>query len=180
MRCLTNVSCSNPECSNMITITVKQKREFFTEFFLKYGKVCSPYCSKACQEKHMMELSKSKFYVSGNLKNHESALILKGINSVKRIKNKETHIIAGNDTEVRARLLREKLLLMKKKSKERRMLSIEVRVFLSKELPKGLKVANKNTRIYSRRVMKKLIDLFPNEFRMGKNEKNLLYIEFIE
>ena len=103
----TKVSCSNPECSNLITMLVEQKRELMTDNFLKYGKISLPYCSKSCQEKHQIELSKSKFYISGNLKNHETALILKGINCVKRVKDRETHIIAGNDTEVRARLLPE-------------------------------------------------------------------------
>lgn len=180
MKVLTEVSCSNPDCSNMITITLKQKREFFTEYFLKYGKIVAPYCSKSCREKHMIELSRSKFYISGNLKNHKNVLIFKGINSVKRIKDKETHIIAGNNTEVRAKLLREKLLLMKRKSEKRCILSTEVSVFLSEELSEGLKVTNRNTRTYSRRVMEKLVNLFPDEFRMGKNDKNLLYVEFVE
>jgi len=68
MQNLTHVSCSYPECSNLITISVKQKRELLTDNFLKYGKSSMIYCSKSCQEKHLIELSKSKFYVSKNSK----------------------------------------------------------------------------------------------------------------
>ena len=81
---------------------------------------------------------------------------------------------------VKLGLLREKLFLMKRKNEKKHMLSTEVSLFLSKELPERLKVTNKNIRTYSRRVMEKMVDLFPDEFRIGKNEKNLLYIEFVE
>lgn len=80
----TNVSCSNPDCSNLITIPVDQKRELLTDNFLKYGKVSLIYCCKACQEAHQAKLSESKFFEKGNLKNHESALVRKGVTIKKR------------------------------------------------------------------------------------------------
>jgi hypothetical protein len=71
----TEVSCSNPECSTLITITVEQKRELLTENYLKYGKISFLYCSKECQESHQTKLAESKFFEKGNLKNHESASV---------------------------------------------------------------------------------------------------------
>lgn len=80
----TNVSCSNPECSHLITISVEQKRVLLTDNFLKYGKVSLIYCSKACQEAHQAKLAESKFFEKGNLKNHSSALVRKGATVKKR------------------------------------------------------------------------------------------------
>ncbi len=80
----TNVSCTNPECSNLITIPIEQKRELFTENYLKYGKIPLLYCCKACQDAHYLELSESKFFEKGHLKNHESALVRKGYSVEKR------------------------------------------------------------------------------------------------
>jgi hypothetical protein len=82
----TKVSCSNPECSKFITITIEQKRELFTYNYLKYGKIPLIYCSKHCQETHYQKLSESKFFERGSLKNHESALIKKGVSFEKRWK----------------------------------------------------------------------------------------------
>jgi hypothetical protein len=85
----TNVSCTNPECSNLITIPIEQKRELFTENYLKYGKIPLLYCCKACQDAHYLELSESKFFEKGHLKNHESALVRKGYSVEKRWRRAE-------------------------------------------------------------------------------------------
>lgn len=82
----TKVSCSNPECSKMITLTIEQKRELLTYNYLKYGKIPLIYCSKTCQELHYQKLSESKFFEKGVLKNHESALIKIGASVNKRWK----------------------------------------------------------------------------------------------
>lgn len=80
----TQVSCSNPECSTLITISTEQKKELLTDNYLKYGKVSLIYCSKSCQDLHQSKLAESKFFEKGNLKNHSSALVRKGVTFKKR------------------------------------------------------------------------------------------------
>lgn len=116
----------------------------------------------------------SKLYYK---KYYNPKLKVKVADDLKSLKNKE--LICGNDTEIRAQLLRKKLLLIKELTDRTFMLPTDVSKFLAKELPNKVKVTHKNTRIYSRRVMHKTVQLFPNEFRIGKNEKRILYIEFI-
>lgn len=65
-------------------MSIDQKRELLTDNFLKYGKVSMIYCCKACQEAHQIKLSESKFFEKGNLKNHSSALVRKGVSFKKR------------------------------------------------------------------------------------------------
>lgn len=96
----TILSCSNPDCSNLFTISVKQKKVLLTENYLKYGKVSMPYCSKACQENHFMKLSQSRFFEKGYLKNHEAALVREGANVKKRWKNKGEIELTNEETEL--------------------------------------------------------------------------------
>jgi len=54
------VSCSYPECSNTIPMTIAQKHAFFTTYPKRYGKLALPYCSKECREKHFNDLQSEK------------------------------------------------------------------------------------------------------------------------
>jgi hypothetical protein len=72
---LVPVSCTNPECSEVIWITKKQKRQLFLDYFLRYGRVEFPYCSKACQEEHVRALSASTQFKPAPIKDHGEGLI---------------------------------------------------------------------------------------------------------
>jgi hypothetical protein len=175
----TNVSCFNPDCSNLITIPLEQKRELFLEDFLKYGKFSLPYCSKRCQELHQEELKKAKFLTAGTLKNHESALIVYGADTTKRFKEGEIKRITGNKTEQRAKALRDKLLSMKVRDGRRYLTSVEVHDFLKTELPDDLKIKWAGGRPATHDVMKKTKSLFPKDISINSTEKNYQEIEFI-
>lgn len=132
----------------------------FTEDYLKYGKFSPPYCSKKCQEQHLQALSKSKFVVLGSLKNHESALVVHGADTTKRLKETEVVIITGNLTEQRARLVYEKILSMKIRNKKRFLTSREVQTFLLTELPADLKPSEHKIDVTAWVVMNKCKELF--------------------
>lgn len=83
------MACSNPACDELVEITPEQKRVLLVENFLKYGKISLVYCCKGCQEEHQRELSRSKFFLSGDLKNHESAIVREGCSVKKREKVSE-------------------------------------------------------------------------------------------
>ena len=72
---LVQVSCTNPDCPNLIWITKKQKRKIYLESFLRYGRIELPYCCKACQEAHMKALSASIQFTPSPIKNHGEGLI---------------------------------------------------------------------------------------------------------
>jgi hypothetical protein len=57
---IVQVSCSNPDCDELIPMTRIQKRKFFSVYYQKYRQVVLPYCCKACQEKHQEELKGAK------------------------------------------------------------------------------------------------------------------------
>lgn len=80
------MACSNPLCDELVEVTAEQKRALLVDNFLKYGKLSLVYCCKGCQEEHQRELSRSKFFLAGDLKNHESALIREGCSVKKREK----------------------------------------------------------------------------------------------
>jgi hypothetical protein len=52
------ISCTNPDCDNLIPTTREQKRIFFTDHFLKYNRIELPYCSRGCRQAHQHELNK--------------------------------------------------------------------------------------------------------------------------
>jgi hypothetical protein len=60
---IVQVSCSNPDCNNLIPMTTTQKRKFFSVYYVKYGQVVLPYCCKDCQKKHMEELQGARTQV---------------------------------------------------------------------------------------------------------------------
>lgn len=113
---LTPVICAYPECSNMVWITVKQKRELIINNYLKYGDLSAGICcSQECQQKLLNELSQSKFLTTGNVKNRERALIVEGADVLKRPKEEEVLIITGTKTQQRTSCIVNKLLSMKER-----------------------------------------------------------------
>jgi hypothetical protein len=164
----------------MITIPIEQKREFLTENFLKYGKFVLPYCSKKCEETHQAELAKSKFLIAGTLKNHEQALLLKGVNTSKRFKNKDILLLAGNNTELQARLLREKLILIQEGGNVKPFASKDIQSFILKDLPPELIPDDKNIYRAAWRIMNKCRELFPNEILIESNDGENRTIRFIK
>ncbi|MHC1576879.1 MAG: ParB N-terminal domain-containing protein [Methanosarcinaceae archaeon] len=53
---LTLCSCANPDCDNFVTLTRSQRRKFFTTYYIKYGQIELPYCSKECSDIHQRAL----------------------------------------------------------------------------------------------------------------------------
>ena len=170
--------CSYPECSNMIWITVKQKRELKTFNVLKYGDSSDVYCCKECQEKHLKELSEAEFLTKGNLKNREYALIINGADVSKRSKEKEVHIITGNTREQRARALRDYLRSLCGKRKI--LTSDGVQEFLFINVSSNLKTVSRKDRVAAWRVMKKCKEMFPMEISIEFYNERDKYIEYIK
>lgn len=179
MNVFTTVACCNPECGLSIFILIELKREIFNYNIIEFGKVSLIYCSKKCADAHHAKLSESNFFEIGNLEKFHDNLWVNEFDIRKRVKNKEKPILKNTDIEIRAKALKKKLLVLRKTTEKTSMLSTEVSHFLVKELPRELKVTHKNTRIYSRRVMLKTVELFPHQFKIDKNENGILYIEFL-
>jgi hypothetical protein len=93
---------------------------------------------------------------------------------------KETVLVAGNETEVRARLLRDKLPSVSYRNGKKYMLGPEVQKFLLHEVPEEHRATEKGVRQAVIEVMRKAVEQFPNEVRIGKNNKKRNYIEYIE
>jgi hypothetical protein len=86
---------------------------------------------------------------------------------------KENVLIAGNKTEIRAQLLRDKLPEVEYRNGTRFMNSQEVQKFLLCEVP-----IEHRTKKYD--VMKKAHETFPEILRLPKNKKRLNIIKFLE
>jgi len=52
---IVTVSCFNPECSNQINLTIRQKRDQLISFPKKYGKMVFICCCETCQQR-LLEL----------------------------------------------------------------------------------------------------------------------------
>lgn len=176
---LTPMICAYPECSNMIWITVQQKREFKTYNVLKYGDSLDPYCSIECQQKHLKELAESEFLDKKNIKNREYALSIHGADEylLKRSKEQNVHLVTGNTREQRARSLREYLISIH--GKRKLMLSNEVQEFLFLKTPNSIKTMTRKDRVAAWRVMKKCKEMFPHEISIGFINGKDKYIELI-
>lgn len=187
---LTPMICANPDCSEMFFITKKQKRELKTENVLKYGVSSDLYCSPDCMQKHLNELSEAKFLDSGNLKNREYALIVHGADVTKRPKEKEVHLITGNDTEQRASCVVEKLLSMSERRikllKEKQFIKMkyltpkEIQVFLLTGIDQALKVNPDRIQVTASEIMNRSLEMFPNVVSIewvNKKERVLVSIK---
>jgi len=176
----TDITCSNPRCSQKITITVEQKIELLEENFLKYGKISLIYCCKACQDEHLQKLSESKFVRKGTLKNHEYALIVHDADVTKRQKGREVHLITGNIRELRASVLREKLSSVIPRDKRKYMTSKEVQDFFIKDTSGKLKANSNSAATVAWRTMNKCEKMFPLEvsiFELNEKDRGIEYIK---
>lgn len=176
----TIVFCDYPECSNSILIPIKLKKHLLTTNVVKYSKTSSFFCSTECRDVHFKCLSESELFHLETVKNHKFSMYRNDFDHSKLMRRKNEPIIGRNKTEIWAKLLKKKILFIKEVTGKNYLLSTDVSKFLAKELHGSLKVTYKNTRIYSRRVMLKAVLLFPNEFRIRKNEKGILVIELIK
>ena len=176
---LTPMICSYPECSNMIWITVKQKRELKTFNVLKYGDSSDVYCCKECQEKHLKELSEAEFLTKGNLKNREYALIIRGADISKRPKEPELHILTGTKTELRVKCVVEKLMSISAREKRKYLTAKEIQEFLLTEINNDLKGNPDRIQVTASEIMTKTGELFPNVVSIeyvNKKDRVLLLI----
>jgi len=57
---LVEMPCWNPYCSNTVTMTPIQKRDFLISFVKKYDKVVLPFCCNECREKTMKMIEEGK------------------------------------------------------------------------------------------------------------------------
>ena len=172
MQALTMVNCSYPECSKLFYITVEQKRELKTFHYLKYGKTADVYCSKDCQVRHLKDLSEAEFLRKGTLKNREYALIVHDADVTKRLKEKEVHLITGNETEQRIRCVVEKLLSMSERRiklfngnqflKMKYITPKEIQSFLLMEVDEGIRVNPERIQVTASEIMTKSTEMFPD------------------
>lgn len=174
------IICDYPECSNSILIPFKLKKRLKTTNAKKYSKISNFFCSKECRNSHFKLLSESEFFHLETIKNNKLSLCRNDFDLSKLNKWKNEPITGRNKTEIWAKLLKRKILSIEEITGQNYMLSTDVSKFLAKGLHGNWKVTYKNTRIYSRRVMHKTVQLFPNEFRIQKNEKGILSIELIK
>lgn len=94
---------------------------------------------------------------------------------------KETVLVTANETEVRARLIRDYIRSVPERNGKRYMLGPELQKYmLSEKFPSEHRPTEKGVRQASIDVMKKVVEQFPNEVRMGKNSKKRNFIEYIE
>ena len=96
--------------------------------------------------------------------------------------HKET-VFAGNDTEIRAGLLKKKLSECDMRNGKRFMISREVQRFLlSSEVPEKYRVdgGKSSARKAAYDVMNKAYEMYPNDLVLTKNRKNVNVIEFLE
>jgi len=176
----TDVSCSNPECSHRITITVDQKRELLTENFLKYGKISLIYCCKACQEAHQAKLAESKFLYKGALKNHEYALIVHGADVSKRPKEREVHIITGKRMEQRAYCLMEELMSLTPVKKRKIMYPMDIQKFIRTKLQGKLRVNEARIQVTASELIEICGQLYPNEISIIQIDGKTRALEYIK
>lgn len=92
----------------------------------------------------------------------------------------ETMILAGNETEVRARLLKTRVQSSNMLNGKRQMNSKDVQRFLLEEIPEEHRTTKTSARKVAFDVMKKTQELFPEQIKLVKNKKGLNVIEFLE
>lgn len=93
----------------------------------------------------------------------------------------EVVMVAGNVTEIRARLLKEKLFSVNPRNGKRFMVSSEIASFLLKEVAEEYKTTEIAARKAALDTMKKALEMYPNELRETKAKKrNAKVIEYID
>jgi len=175
------VICAYPECSNMVWITVKQKRELIVTNYLKYGNLSAGICcSRECQQKLLDEYNESEFLTKGTIKNREYALVIQGCDVAKRPKESIVKLIVGNTTEQQARCLIEELMSLINIGNKKKLTSNEVQTFLLTKLPATIKPNGDEIAVTAWRVMNKCKELYPDAIQIERSNEKDRYIELIK
>ena len=107
------------------------------------------------------------------------ALLSERINDASLPVLRET-VFSGNETEVRARLLKDHLQDVNMRNGKRFLTSQEVQKYLLYEIDEAHRTTEKAARKVANDVMKKAFEMFPESLILTKNKKRLNVIEFIE
>ena len=111
--------------------------------------------------------------------NAQLSLIADRINDASLPVLRET-VFSGNETEVRARLLKDHLSDVDMRNGKRFLTSQEVQKYLLHEITEAHRTTEKAARKVANDVMKKAFEMFPESLILTKNKKRLNVIEFIE
>jgi hypothetical protein len=107
------------------------------------------------------------------------ALLSERINDASLPVLRET-VFSGNETEVRARLLKDHLQDVNMRNGKRFLTSQEVQKYLLHEITEAHRTTEKAARKVANDVMKKAFEMFPESLLLTKNKKRLNVIEFVE
>ena len=107
------------------------------------------------------------------------ALLSERINDASLPVLRET-VFSGNETAVRARLLKDHLPDVDMRNGKRFLTSQEVQKYLLHEITEAHRTTEKAARKVANDVMKKAFEMFPESLILTKNKKRLNVIEFIE
>lgn len=111
--------------------------------------------------------------------NAQLSLIADRINDASLPVLRET-VFSGNETEVRARLLKDHLSDVDMRNGKRFLTSQEVQKYLLHEITEAHRTTEKAARKVANDVMKKAFEMFPESLILTKNKKRLNVIEYIE
>jgi len=111
--------------------------------------------------------------------NAQLSLIADRINDASLPVLRET-VFSGNETEVRARLLKDHLPDVGMRNGKRFLTSQEVQKYLLYEIDEAHRTTEKAARKVANDVMKKAFERFPESLILTKNKKRLNVIEFVE
>lgn len=111
--------------------------------------------------------------------NAQLSLIADRINDASLPVLRET-VFSGNETEVRARLLKDHLSDVDMRNGKRFLTSQEVQKFLLYEIDEAHRTTEKAARKVANDVMKKAFEMFPESLLLTKNKKRLNVIELLE
>jgi hypothetical protein len=89
-------------------------------------------------------------------------------------------VFSGNETEVRARLLKDHLSDVDMRNGKRFLTSQEVQKYLLHEITEAHRTTEKAARKVANDVMKKAFEMFPESLILTKNKKGLNVIELLE
>ena len=111
--------------------------------------------------------------------NAQLSLIADRINDASLPVLRET-VFSGNETEVRARLLKDHLQDVNMRNGKRFLTSQEVQKYLLYEIDEAHRTTEKAARKVANDVMKKAFEMFPESLLLTKNKKRLNVIVFVE
>ena len=110
--------------------------------------------------------------------NAQLSLLSERINDASLPVLKET-VFFGNETEIRARFLKDHLSDVDMRNGKRFLTSQEVQKYLLHEITEAHRTTEKAARKVANDVMKKAFEMFPESLILTKNKKRLNVIEFL-